>query len=136
MSVAFKEPGLTPNRAIMLYHLRVNPGNAKQITGALKDAVTGDMCAVGLACDAFKIPMTVWELSASGKNPNSFNAYSILADKLEIPENAVRQLYGLNDINKLSFTQVAKVAERYFLDETGAQVRDIYKQLQAEGELS
>lgn len=126
---------ITPERAIFLYHLRVNPNHVTQITGSLKDGLNA-MCAVGLGCDAFNIPMTEWEKIEKGL-PASFNAYQALADKLGVTKDVIAAFYSLNDHSKLTFAQVAKVAEVFFeRGETDPYaVTRIYHELQGKGEL-
>lgn len=108
-----KTKGITPNRAILLYHLRVNPDNVKQITGSLKASAEA-MCAVGLGCDAFQIPITREEKERLGFNAAEYDPYAELAKKLDVPTSVVNQMYRLNDQNELTFAQVARVMEVWF----------------------
>ena len=124
--------GMTPNRAIFLYHLRVNPGKVSQVTGILKSSL-GEMCAIGLACDAFKIPMTRWEKIEAGYD-ETFDPYSVLAAKVEVPRDAIVHLYYLNDSENLTFKQVARLAELYFNSNQAESVKTIWRKLKEKGE--
>lgn len=111
------EPQLSPeeiarNRAIFLYHLRVNPDGVRQITGALKKSADA-MCAIGLGCDAFQIPMTAYEKAAAGIE-YGYSPYATLARKLGVDRETISSLYYLNDTLGLSFEKVAEAAELYF----------------------
>src|ERR1700752_3893855 len=110
MSSFVTTPDIARNRAIFLYHLRVNPDNVRQIVGSLKTSLN-QMCATGLGCDAFNIPMTSWEIKESGHEHDGFSPYQALADKLGITKRAVEELYVLNDSFYCSFKDVARVAE-------------------------
>lgn len=101
------------NRAIFLYHLRVNPDNVRQITGSLKKSADA-MCAVGLGCDAFEIPMTAYDRAAKGITDIHYDPYGRLAHKLGVGKEVIQSLYSLNDMSGLSFEQVAEAAELYF----------------------
>jgi pentatricopeptide repeat protein len=120
------------NRAIFLYHLRVNPDNVQQITGALK-AGFKMMCATGLGCDALNIPMTSWEIEKAGHVGDGFSPYQALADKLGISKSAVVKMYGLNDVYHCTFSEVAKVADAYFRSGQTESVLGVYNKLKEEG---
>jgi hypothetical protein len=125
-------PDIARNRAIFLYHLRINPDNVRQIVGALKSGLN-QMCATGLGCDAFEIPMTNWEIRKAGHADDGFSPYQALADKLGITRRAVEQMYVLNDSFSCSFRDVARVAEAYFNSSQTESVHETYQRLQEEG---
>jgi hypothetical protein len=103
---------ITPNQAIALYHLRLNPNKIKQTTGTLTDCKNG-RCALGLIAEAFNIPLNGFiEIS---------NAYDCLRVKLDpnFSENAVSRqtditevIWTLNDKARLTYAEVADVMER------------------------
>lgn len=116
------------NRAIFLYHLRVNPDKVKQITGALKRSADA-MCAIGLGCDAFQIPMTEWDKAALGV-PSEYDPYAALANKLGVPGHVISSLYSLNDGSGLTFAQVADVAEAYFKSDGSSNPLQIWRAME------
>lgn len=127
-------PPLSPeevarNRAIFLYHLRINPDGVKQITGTLKRSAD-EMCAVGLGCDAFQIPMTAYDKAAQGIKDEYYDPYGALAQKIGVPTTVISSLYGLNDGKGLTFEQVAEVAERYFNSDQTESPTAIWKAMQ------
>jgi hypothetical protein len=93
------------------------------------------MCAVGLGCDAFKIPMTNLEIKAAGLSQAEFSPYEELAKKLDITHADISDLYGLNDGFGMSFADVAKVAEEFFNSDQTEPVRSIRRKLKTEGKI-
>lgn len=78
---------ITPNRAIALYHLRMNPLRRKKITGSLRDECDG-RCALGLIAEAFGIEIPV--------NPDDQNdIYSDMKARLSLLYPG--EVYGIND---------------------------------------
>jgi hypothetical protein len=120
--------GITANRAFCLYHLRVNPKNVNWTVGTLENAL-GEMCDVGLACQAFNIPRT----------GEYYDPEVELALKLDMPQSHVRNIYSLNDTSYLKFDQVADVLEAYFNQEGDTLVvspYQMYKRLQNENKIN
>jgi hypothetical protein len=106
-------PGITPKRAVALYHLNVNPDRLTRIEGSLED-YAHNVCAAGLACHALGIKM---KTTAGYSDPDPESA---LADMLEMPYSHVRGIFRLNDSYHLSFNQVGGVLTDYFNQEVPA----------------
>lgn len=111
-----ENPGMTPNQAIFIYHLRTNPHGVRQVRTRLDDD-SGGMCVLGLGMEAFDIIRTRKQWNE--KHPTdptgwmTFSPYTEIGNVLEIPEAHVNQLYYLNDDHYLSFGQVADLFEAY-----------------------
>lgn len=99
-----KVHGITPNRAIALYHLRHSDIN--QAFGRLLN-VRGDRCALGLIGHAFDVNCDI---------QGSDQPYLEIASKIDMPDATDwSSIYILND-ERRSFRQIADLLERYFED--------------------
>lgn len=108
--------GITPDRAIFLYHLRVNPHNVPQSTGSLSKIVNGveeSRCAIGLGCQAFKIDV------------QKHTAYALLSRHIQLGTERIADIWRLNDRCRMSFAQIADRLEAHFLDPT-VKIYDVY----------
>jgi len=112
-NVSAKKVKLTADRAIALYHLRVNPKNRKQTTGTLKNFV-GDCCALGLIAEAFDIPCTKKEMIAKGVDSRLSSSYDEIETRIGIEPQRV---YRMNDQMGLTFSEIADRLEKIFEEE-------------------
>lgn len=91
-----KKMSVIANRAIALYHLRVNPKNVKWIRGRLLDE-EGSRCALGLIAEAFNI-----EISRSDDflKPNGEIDYIAYRDwhKENDPYKKLQEILGLDRV--------------------------------------
>lgn len=99
---------ITPDRAIALYHLRMNPNNHKQATGTLLDC-EGRRCALGVIAEAFNLP-----LHTDFYNVLNTVAYNTLSSKLG---PAYMYIHSLNDCYQVSYSDIADFMEELW--ETG-----------------
>lgn len=95
---------ITPNRAIALYHLRMNPHHHKQAKKALLNG-SGCRCALGLIAEAFNIPVSV-DREYSYSNAAVYNQLEKMLETITIP------IFSLNDNYDLTFEQIADVLEK------------------------
>lgn len=99
--------GITPERAIFLYHLRVNPKKIPQSTGSMRkisSAAGESRCALGLGCQAFSIDV--------GKH----TSYAELSQYIKLNSEDISDIWRLNDRCRWSFSQIADRVEDHFLD--------------------
>lgn len=107
--------GITPERAIFIYHLRVNPHGIRQTSGTMYDALSGARCALGLGCQAFNIDLT----SYSGLD----KAYHALSNLLQVSSDEIESMWKLNDRFGMSFAEVAARMESYFKNREAGIIR-------------
>lgn len=99
---------ITVDRALFLYHLRVNPHDVEQTTGTMFDIASQARCALGLGCQAFDIPVAGYEALNQ--------AYTKVAQRLQLTMDEIEAIWKLNDRYHLSFAQIADRAEAHFKD--------------------
>lgn len=113
------------NRAIALYHLRVNPNNRTQIKGYFTDGCNG-RCAVGLLCEAFNIPIA----STKDESGNSeaykicSAAYAALAKKLGLQDGPFNRVWVWNDSpGDFTYAKIADLTEEKLFSDPLSQIR-------------
>lgn len=107
---------ITPNRAVALYHLRMNPNNHKQAKFALIDK-NGCRCAVGLIAEAFNIPV---EVDAGHDSNVNAQAYTKVENVLGLTDSKgqVNHITMINDCYDRTFDQIAELLEQCWTEET------------------
>lgn len=101
--------GITPDRAIFLYHLRVNPKRIPQAIGSMRkvsSTAEESRCALGLGCQAFDVDVS------------KHTSYSQLSHYIQLDFEEIADIWRLNDRCCWTFSQIADRVEAHFLDPT------------------
>lgn len=101
------------DRAVALYHLRVNPKNRQKIKGYLTDGCNG-RCAIGLIAEAFDIPIA--PTRNVPMNDSSFAvcnaAFAQLEERLGIKDRIHRVWMWNDQFEPTTFAEVADKMEK------------------------
>lgn len=99
----YKDMSIAARRELAMYHLRMNPKNRVQLTGTLNDD-KGGCCALGLIAEAFDIPCTYKQMEEKGIDILGYSAYKEIGKAIDFRYSWI---YGLNDMDGLTFAQIA-----------------------------